>query len=401
MISLVMFALVVMSTMNSNFNRILSGDEARGGYDLIVQESPSNHIGDLKAVLAAAGGDGGAAAQQVDAQAEVQVANGRVSEVRNAPRPGDDPTKVDWSKYTVAAPTDSFIDTNAVSLQGRAEGYATDADVWRALATRPDLAVVDDNAVSGGGFGGGSFQLEGVKQGQATFKPLPIQVRDASAPDKVKDVRVIGIISPKASALFGRLYLSQTTFAELFPRPDASVYYVRLQPGADATAAARAIERTLSARGVQADSLRKLISDFQAQSRGFSYLIQGFMGIGLFVGIAAVGVIAFRTVVERRQQIGMLRAIGYTRRAVAISFILESSFVALLGVLSGVVLGLLLTWELLGSEEFANAGITGFHVPWLEIIGIAAFAFLASLVMTIIPSRQASSIPIAEALRYE
>ena len=46
---------------------------------------------------------------------------------------------------------------------------------------------------------------------------------------------------------------------------------------------------------------------------GFFYLMQGFMGLGLFVGVAAVGVIAFRTVVERRQQIGMLRAIGYTR----------------------------------------------------------------------------------------
>jgi ABC-type lipoprotein release transport system permease subunit len=40
-------------------------------------------------------------------------------------------------------------------------------------------------------------------------------------------------------------------------------------------------------------------------------------------------------------------------------------------------------------------------VPWIEVVGIGLFAFLASLLMTIIPSRQASSIPIAEALRYE
>ena len=165
--------------------------------------------------------------------------------------------------------------------------------------------------------------------------------------------------------------------------------------------AADAIEKTLSSQGVQADSLRKLIDGFQAQNRGFSYLIQGFMGIGLFVGIAAVGVIAFRTVVERRQQIGMLRAIGYTRNAIAISFVMESSFIAALGVLSGIALALLLAYQLLSSDEFARSGIQGFYVPWLQIIGIGAFAFIASLLMTIIPSRQASSIPIAEALRYE
>ena len=85
--------------------------------------------------------------------------------------------------------------------------------------------------------------------------------------------------------------------------------------GVDSNEGGAAIEKALLAQGVQADSLRKLIDDFAGAEPGrSSYLIQGFMGIGLFVGIAAVGVIAFRTVVERRQQIGMLRAIGYTRQ---------------------------------------------------------------------------------------
>jgi ABC-type lipoprotein release transport system permease subunit len=45
--------------------------------------------------------------------------------------------------------------------------------------------------------------------------------------------------------------------------------------------------------------------------------------------------------------------------------------------------------------------VNSFYVPWLQIAGIGAFAFIASLIMTIIPSRQASGLPIAEALRYE
>jgi putative ABC transport system permease protein len=176
---------------------------------------------------------------------------------------------------------------------------------------------------------------------------------------------------------------------------------VRLNEGASANETAKGIEKTLLSQGVQAESQRQIIQDYQAQSKGFIYLLQGFMGIGLFVGIAAVGVIAFRTVVERRQQIGMLRAIGYTRRAVAISFLMESSFTSLLGIVSGIVLGLLLANQLVKTDEFISGGVDNFYIPWVQIIGVGGFAFLASLIMTIIPSRQASSIPIAEALRYE
>ena len=53
------------------------------------------------------------------------------------------------------------------------------------------------------------------------------------------------------------------------------------------------------------------------------------MGLGLIVGVAALGVITARSVVERRQQIGVLRAIGFRRRMVQVSFLLESSFIAL------------------------------------------------------------------------
>jgi putative ABC transport system permease protein len=197
------------------------------------------------------------------------------------------------------------------------------------------------------------------------------------------------------------LFVSADAFDAVYGDPESSVHYLRLQPGADARDTAREIEKTLLRQGVQADSLRKIIEEQQALSRGFLLVIQGFMGLGLFVGIAAVGVIAFRTVVERRQQIGMLRAIGYTRGAVALSFLMESSFVTLLGILSGISLGLLLARQLVSTDDFVPGGIESFYIPWLQIAVIAGFAFVASLIMTIIPSRQASGIPIAEALRYE
>ena len=152
---------------------------------------------------------------------------------------------------------------------------------------------------------------------------------------------------------------------------------------------------------MQADSIVQLIDDAAAQSTAFQLLFEGFMGLGLVVGIAALGVIAFRTVVERRQQIGMLRAIGYTRRLIALSFFLESSFIALTGVAMGLSMGLALSYNLLTSEVFTDGAEIVFDVPWVRVIGIAVIAYGASALMTLIPARSASRVSVAEALRYE
>ncbi len=400
MISLVMFALVMMSTMNSNFNRIFLGDDALGGYQVAVTENPSNHIEDLKGALAKANYDGPGGIDGLAGVDDVRVANRRSARVSNKAAAT---AKLDYQSYQMYGLTAPFIANNGIKFTSRAEGLSTDADVWKYVAEHPDAAVIDAFAVpsDGGGFGPGSgFMLEGLKQGDATFKPVTISVLN-QAENIARDVRIVGVFTTKVSGLYNGLYLSPSLFDEVFAKPESSIHLVRLADGVDSKKAAHAIEKALLAQGAQADSLRQLVDDFQAANKGFLYLIQGFMGIGLFVGIAAVGVIAFRTVVERRQQIGMLRAIGYTRNAVAISFVMESSFVALLGVLSGIGLALLLAYQLLTSDDLGRQGIQGFYIPWMEIGAIGTFAFLASLLMTIIPSRQASSIPIAEALRYE
>jgi putative ABC transport system permease protein len=397
MISLVMFALVMISTMNSNFSRIFLSNDALGGFDVMVTENPTNPIADLPNALTRQGVDAGT----ITGAADLRLANQRVAEVRNHPAP--DVKGEDFSKYRIVGPTRAFIEQNGVKFQARAEGLATDADVWRTLASDPNTAVVDAFAVSGGndGPGGGGFALKGITSKDRTFKPIQIEVRDGADPTKVRSVQVIGVFKTSASLIYNGLYLSPATFGSVFPKPESSIHFLKFQDGVDTVREAKDIERALQSQGVQADSLRKLIDQQRGRSQGFLYLIQGFMGIGLFVGIAAVGVIAFRTVVERRQQIGMLRAIGYTRQAIAISFIMESSFITLLGVLSGITLGLMLAYQLMQSNDFAAGGVTSFYIPWLQIVGIGLFAFVASLIMTIIPSRQASSIPIAEALRYE
>jgi ABC-type lipoprotein release transport system permease subunit len=122
--------------------------------------------------------------------------------------------------------------------------------------------------------------------------------------------------------------------------------------------------------------------------------------VGLLAGIAGLGVISMRAVVERRREIGMLRALGLTGRAVQAAFLLEASVVALLGIGIGVGLGLALSSRLVAyiGREFPEIV---FSVPWQEIGLIALFAYLASLATTSWPAWRAGRVEPAQALRYE
>src|SRR5690606_20653492 len=139
----------------------------------------------------------------------------------------------------------------------------------------------------------------------------------------------------------------------------------------------------------------------QALTRGILQVFQGFLALGLLVGIAALGVISTRTVVERRQQVGMLRAIGFQPRMVALSFLLESSFIALTGIAVGTAAGVLLGQSLIGSNLEGLREGQVFAIPWSQIAWIVLAAYGFSLLTTILPALQASRIYPAEALRYE
>ena len=203
-----------------------------------------------------------------------------------------------------------------------------------------------------------------------------------------------------ASTNFIGIYIPRVTFDQVFGEPQLSVHFIGLEDPGEAKTVAREIEASLLTVGAQAESLKQRADDEQALLRNFFLLMQGFMGLGLFVGIAAVGVVAFRTVVERRQQIGMLRAIGYKKSTVSLSLVMESSFVTLLGIASGVGLAVWLSFFLVTSDEFP-ASEAGYAVPWLRIVVISGLTFVASVLMTFIPARQAANVPTAEALRYE
>lgn len=139
-----------------------------------------------------------------------------------------------------------------------------------------------------------------------------------------------------------------------------------------------------------------------AGTRAVFRLFVGFVALGLVVGIAALGVVSTRAVVERRQQIGVLRAIGYRRGMIQLSLMLESSFISLLGIAIGGTLGVILSYQAFTEiRDDAAIGNLRFVVPWVQIGAILVLAYGFSLLATWLPARQAARTYPAEALRYE
>jgi putative ABC transport system permease protein len=96
----------------------------------------------------------------------------------------------------------------------------------------------------------------------------------------------------------------------------------------------------------------------------------------------------------------MLRALGFQRGQVRLAFLIESSFVALLGIGLGVALGAALSVGIVDSFEEQISGIR-YTVPWSTLGVIVGLAYFASLLTTFLPASQASRVYPAEALRYE
>ncbi len=403
MFVLIVFSLVVMATLNYNFSQLFFSTDAKAGFDVVVDGNPSNQVGDLRPALAGSEVRDG----ELAGVGRTRSLFLRVGEEGRAPPAGD------AEFYRLVDVDREFLEVAEIPLASRARGYDSDASVVEALLSDPGTAIADDAilGVEGFGPGGDLFTLSDARveaiRGGDPYEPVRVTVSDPES-GNVLELRIIGFmeaqvsgILPQLSGIFAhdagieRLSADGRTTETFFVRAAGSPSTDDLEELADR------IESTLLERGVQASAIQALIDDQARASTQFQLLFEAFMGLGLIVGIAALGVIAFRTVVERRQQIGMLRALGYTRKLVALSFFMESSFIALTGIALGLVLGTALSYNLLTDPAFTEGTEIAFRFPWVRILLISGIAYGASALMTLAPARAASRVPVAEALRYE
>lgn len=317
-----------------------------------------------------------------------------------------------WDGNAVSALNNGFINQMAevYPLRMRAEGYADDTAVWQALQERDDVAVVTSAVLPDEVYGTSAGEnaeedytsshlwLVGMNPNSDTLPGTAIEILTDGG--EMHSLQVIGMLEAHSTPAQSRVLVHQDVFTRLNIEAGESSWFVAVAEGADVGATARALESAFLSSGLDAVVMADSFAQGQQITRGILQLFQGFMALGLLVGIAALGVISSRTVLERRQQVGMLRAIGYQPGMVALSFVLESSFIALMGIGTGTLAGVLLGRNMLVAFfDMLDPG--AFTLPWLEIGGILLLAYVFSLVTTILPAYQASRIYPAEALRYE
>jgi putative ABC transport system permease protein len=394
MFTLVVFTLVVGATTSGSFMHAFNDIGAfGGGFDVRATTSPAAPILDMW---------NGVDRLQGMKRSDFRVVSSLSSLPIKARQVG---VRSGEESYLVNGADAAFLDNTTYGLAARATGYATNASVWRAVRDRRNLAVVDQFTVERRANWGtqiAKFHLTGFYLEDKTFTPVAVRVRDPQT-GKQLTLTVIGVLSDSAPMLMTGIWTSQPTLARVFgDRVLPTTHLFALRRGVDAGQTASKLESAFLANGMQADSLRKLLKDSVGASMTFNRLIMGFMGLGLIVGVAALGVITARAVVERRQQIGVLRAIGFRRRMVQASFLIESSFIALTSIVVGTGLGLAVAYNvILESRRSPSWAHMAFAVPWLTLGVIFLAVYIVALATTLAPAMRAARIFPAQALRYE
>ena len=320
----------------------------------------------------------------------------------------------EFRQLFVAGADDGFLTENGVILQARAFGFGSDRAVWQALRTPgPDgrhYAVVTATAVAGsdGAFSPTAdtdFRLpESITVSTAQIPQVTVRLSN-SARGAAEDVTIIGIIDQivgiatvEQGDLRPTLITHEDVVFALYESADEVRHFARSAPGFDALETAQAIEAALQ---LETLSIKNELEQQQDTFNAILGLFQGFTAMGLVAGLAALGVLAVRAVVERRQQIGVLRAIGFRASYVRLGLMLEMGFISLIGLLLGGSMALVLSWRLFDEGVFGSTAGASFYVPVARLLLFFGIAIVATIVLTYLPAHQASTKTVAESLRYE
>jgi putative ABC transport system permease protein len=356
----VVFTLTFMAVLNSVFQAQAPsfGRQAGGGYELYLDANPSSglsagELSDRPAVAAAA-----------------PVLRGQLSG-----RPeGADPDIL-WS-WNVSGIDPSFLAADPPPLYQRWDGLATDADVWAAITAGEPYLVLDGDLDPAPG---DRYVLESADGSQETFT-----IAGTTEQNWLVGAGLI-MASDQAADLFGDA------------RPPTR-YYVDLEAGADAEALASELTDSGAEQGIDATTFLAAAKAETDEQETIINLLEGYLALGLLIGIAGLGVVLARAVRERQRQFGIMRALGIAAPVVRRTFVVEAAFVASQGVVLGVGLGLLSSWQVLTRSEAFERDLS-FNVPFVPLLVLSIGCLLASLATAAVPAIRAGRVTPAVALR--
>ena len=214
---------------------------------------------------------------------------------------------------------------------------------------------------------------------------------------EVKTFRIRGIFDPPSGGSpFGVITISAAAWDAEVPRPKNLFSFVKMEGGAtdaNQTALDAALVDFPNAKAQDRDQF------IDNQISGLSSILNIlYVLLALSIVVSLFGIVntLVLTVFERTREIGMLRAIGMTRRQVRRMIRHESVITSLIGATIGIVLGIVLAALLIARVEFIE-----FTFPTTQVIVFALAAILVGVLAAIFPARRAAKLNPLEALHYE
>ena len=207
-------------------------------------------------------------------------------------------------------------------------------------------------------------------------------------------VKVAAVGEPDAT-LTGDVLISQAAFDARFPRPSDLYVFVRTENGTNA-ATTKAIDRAVSGFPEVDAHTRSAWIDFRGKdTRQFLMLLYVLLALSVVVSLFGMVNALVLTVFERTREIGMMRAVGMTRRQVRRMVRHESIITALIGAGLGLPLGLVVAAAMAGALD------TPFVIPVSSLVIFTIVAVIAGVLASLAPARRASRLNVLQALHYE
>jgi len=267
------------------------------------------------------------------------------------------------------------------------------------------VMYINDNIIEGS-FRDLEISPNSVVIGDALAEKLDVETGDtidASFPEaNPADLKVVGIYNSGTPMDETLAFTSLSTVQDFL---DVSNVVTTILVRGDDRERAQAISEKIDTLGYPASGWKETNPEIiqTLKMEGTSNAIT----LGLIIIIASFGIVStlFMVVMEKTKEIGMLMAMGVSRRSILIIFVMESGILGLLGALMGVILGATLAIQM-GSFEYemeVMAGITSipFVVRIQDAVIIVLFTFLLNLIAGIYPASRASKLKPVEAIGRE
>ena len=197
--------------------------------------------------------------------------------------------------------------------------------------------------------------------------------------------------------LLGSASVSRHSFDELYERPRNR--FTLMQVTGEPEAAKQAVERSLDGfPDTRLQTRQEWIDKEDREIQQFLLLLYVLLALSVIISLFGMINTLVLSVFERTRELGMLRAVGMTRRQVRRMIRHESVITALIGAALGLPLGIFLA--LLVTRALSQYDLQ-FAIPAGSLLGFVIVAILAGLLAAILPARRAARLRVLEALQYE